>query len=345
MENLNKFIQGIKEITGIQPAVFNVQGRCLFGDWANDVKIPAELSKTVVDSQNQITFFRFSQNGESFIGALNGVGERQKNLATFIAEFAEMSIKKQVYNKEEFILGLLEGEFPQSEVERHLEKFKIHKKPCYALLVKAEGVAVAIIYEFLLSLSESNGDLALQIDKEECVVIKFIEEDKNLFVSPKDYAGFLSRSIYEETGKDAKIFFGGIVKAIEEISKSLSQAREISSLGGRLNDKNAVNGLEDFFLIKLLQELPREKAKEYFEKTRTDGTDAFFSNAELLQTAEAFLENDLNICKTSEKLYLHRNTLTYRLDKIQRQTGLDIRKFSDAVTLRVLILINRTVRL
>ena len=53
-------------------------------------------------------------------------------------------------------------------------------------------------------------------------------------------------------------------------------------------------------------------------------------------TAEAFLECDLNISETSRKLYMHRNTLMYRLDKIERVTGLNIRKFSDAVTFRVL---------
>ena len=56
----------------------------------------------------------------------------------------------------------------------------------------------------------------------------------------------------------------------------------------------------------------------------------------MIQTAEVFLENNLNVSETSRKLFLHRNTLTYRLDKIERQTGLDIRKFSDAVTFRLI---------
>ena len=55
-----------------------------------------------------------------------------------------------------------------------------------------------------------------------------------------------------------------------------------------------------------------------------------------IPTAEVFLENNLNVSETSRKLFLHRNTLTYRLDKIERQTGLDIRKFSDAVTFRLI---------
>ncbi|MDE5897076.1 MAG: helix-turn-helix domain-containing protein, partial [Clostridia bacterium] len=63
--------------------------------------------------------------------------------------------------------------------------------------------------------------------------------------------------------------------------------------------------------------------------------------AEMSGTAEAFLECSLNLSETSRNLFLHRNTLTYRLDKIERVTGLNIRKFSDAVTFRVITILYR----
>ena len=63
-----------------------------------------------------------------------------------------------------------------------------------------------------------------------------------------------------------------------------------------------------------------------------------------INTAEEFLENSLNVSETSRKLYLHRNTLTYRLDKIERATGLNIRKFSDAVTFRLITILSKLVR-
>ena len=62
---------------------------------------------------------------------------------------------------------------------------------------------------------------------------------------------------------------------------------------------------------------------------------SIFSDADMLGTAEKFLENNLNVSETARKLYMHRNTLTYRLDKIERATGLDIRNFSDAITFRL----------
>ena len=69
-----------------------------------------------------------------------------------------------------------------------------------------------------------------------------------------------------------------------------------------------------------------------------------FDDEEMVNTAEEFLENSLNVSETSRKLYLHRNTLTYRLDKIEKATGLNIRKFSDAVTFRLITILSKLVR-
>ena len=69
-----------------------------------------------------------------------------------------------------------------------------------------------------------------------------------------------------------------------------------------------------------------------------------FSDSEMTDTAEEFLENSLNVSETSRKLYLHRNTLTYRLDKIEKSTGLNIRRFSDAVIFRLITILSKLVR-
>ncbi len=71
-------------------------------------------------------------------------------------------------------------------------------------------------------------------------------------------------------------------------------------------------------------------------------TKKFLLDEELTQTAQAFFDNDLNLMQTSKQLILHRNTLIYRIEKIKKLLGLDIRKFSDAVTLHVLMVIKRT---
>jgi len=69
-----------------------------------------------------------------------------------------------------------------------------------------------------------------------------------------------------------------------------------------------------------------------------------FNDAEMVDTADEFLESSLNVSETARKLYLHRNTLIYRLDKIEKETGLNIRRFSDAITFRLISLLSKLVR-
>ena len=94
-------------------------------------------------------------------------------------------------------------------------------------------------------------------------------------------------------------------------------------------------------LIKLLSELPREKLTRYRAMLLDKGFEDVLKDEELMSTAEMFMKNSLNVSETSRMMYMHRNTLMYRLDKIERATGLNIRNFSDAFTFRMLTLIQK----
>ena len=120
------------------------------------------------------------------------------------------------------------------------------------------------------------------------------------------------------------------------INRAFYGIRLLSTKDGRF-----VNGVYGFMnmLIKMIEDLPKYKLNEYLETLLDSGAREIFLDDEMINTAEEFLENSLNVSETSRKLYLHRNTLMYRLDKIERETGLNIRKFSDAVTFRLVTIL------
>jgi carbohydrate diacid regulator len=89
-------------------------------------------------------------------------------------------------------------------------------------------------------------------------------------------------------------------------------------------------------LVKMLEGIPETKLNEYLAELMDESTEEIFEDEEMLGTAEEFLQSSLNVSETSRNLYMHRNTLLYRLDKIEKATGLNIRLFSDAVCFRVL---------
>ena len=87
---------------------------------------------------------------------------------------------------------------------------------------------------------------------------------------------------------------------------------------------------------RFLADLEPEKAEHYYSLLFNPSTVRLFSE-EMLETIDMFFRKDLNLSDTSRQLYIHRNTLVYRLDKVQRQVGLDLRKFEDAMTFKMLL--------
>ena len=110
-----------------------------------------------------------------------------------------------------------------------------------------------------------------------------------------------------------------------------------------VNLRGHVHSFKEFSLIRMLEDLPKYKLNEYLTLLMDPKAREIFEDKEMVLTAEEFLENSLNISETSRELYLHRNTLTYRLDKIEKATGLDLRKFSDALTFRIIIILMKLV--
>ncbi len=104
------------------------------------------------------------------------------------------------------------------------------------------------------------------------------------------------------------------------------------------SDKIAIHST---LLGKLLQNLDEQSLGSVSNMLADDNTQKFFADSELLATVEAFFKNNLNITKAAKAASLHRNTFIYRLEKIEKMIGLDIRNFEDALTLEILIILKK----
>ena len=90
--------------------------------------------------------------------------------------------------------------------------------------------------------------------------------------------------------------------------------------------------------------MPKNKLNSYLNLLLDGKSGEVLSDEEILSTAQTFLDNNLNVSETSRKMFLHRNTLNYRLEKIEKTTGLDIRNFSDAMTFRLITILSKLIR-
>lgn len=111
-------------------------------------------------------------------------------------------------------------------------------------------------------------------------------------------------------------------------------------IGGIFDNEKAVINYNKLGIGRLIFQLPTTLCKLFLNEVFKDGS--FESlDSETMYTIQKFFENNLNVSETSRQLYIHRNTLVYRLDKIQKSTGLDLRMFDDAIIFKVAMLVKK----
>ena len=141
-----------------------------------------------------------------------------------------------------------------------------------------------------------------------------------------------------EGEENIRIAYGTIVNDIKEVSKSYKEAKLALDVGKIFFDEKEVIAYSALGIGRLIYQLPIPLCKmfirEIFEGKSPDEFDE-----ETLTTINKFFENSLNVSETSRQLYIHRNTLVYRLDKLQKSTGLDLRVFEDAITFKIALMV------
>jgi carbohydrate diacid regulator len=152
------------------------------------------------------------------------------------------------------------------------------------------------------------------------------------------------QSLKEELGLNAQAGVGQTVRELKDIGISYEGAENTLRYADVFELQGSVHSYREFLLVKLLEDIPESKLAEYFSAMSESSFKEIFEDEEMLNTAETFLQCSLNVSETSRNLYMHRNTLLYRLDKIEKATGLNIRSFSDAVSFRVLTILNRLLK-
>jgi len=183
-----------------------------------------------------------------------------------------------------------------------------------------------------------NKDFVIVLDDENTVLIKELKPDfeqKEISKIAKIIIDTLSSELVK-----AKVGVGTVVDNIKDIGKSYKEAEMALLIGGIFDDDKQVNDYNKLGIGRLIYQLPTTSCTLFLNEVFKEGS--FESlDQETMFTIQKFFENNLNVSETSRQLYIHRNTLVYRLDKIQKITGLDLRMFDDAIIFKVAMLVKK----
>ena len=192
--------------------------------------------------------------------------------------------------------------------------------------------------ELLRSLfSSQNGDYITAVDEKNIILIKAVERD----ASPESL-DLIANTIVDMMNSEAmlkvRVSYGTVVQELREVSKSYKEATMAMDVGRIFYAEKNVIAYSTLGIGRLIYQLPVNLCRIFIEEI-FGGNQVYDLDEETLTTINKFFENNLNVSETSRQLFIHRNTLVYRIEKLQKATGLDIRTFEDAMTFKIAMMV------
>ena len=345
---LQNTIEGLKGISRIDFCVLDTEGKALattFEDTWNYESAVLSFVESPADSQviQGCQFFKiFDEQQLEYVLLAGGESEDVYMLGK-IAAFQVQSLLvayKERFDKDNFIKNLLLDNLLLVDIYNRAKKLHIDteaKRVIFIIETSHEKDSVALDNVRNL-LGGKSRDFVTAVDEKNIIVVKELADkdgSRELEKMAKE-----RREILRAESEDDKIHiaYGTVVNDIKEVSKSYKEAKLALDVGKIFFDEKDIVAYSTLGIGRLIYQLPiplcKMFIKEIFEGKSPDEFDE-----ETLTTINKFFENSLNVSETSRQLYIHRNTLVYRLDKLQKSTGLDLRVFEDAITFKIALMV------
>ena len=231
----------------------------------------------------------------------------------------------------------LRGELSGSELEAlsHEHQLPSDLERCVLVfhIVQTDNERAYELLKDITPLQEK--DVLIDMDRHTVVLIKDISEESDMDELAQ-FAQALQETLMGETAHQMTIGIGRMRHTMDELRESYMEARRAIEVGRNFKPDDSIYAYSRLILERFLMELPQDISAYYHSLLFNRKNQRLF-NEEMLYTIDMFFKKDLNLSDTARQLYIHRNTLVYRLDKVQKQIGLDLRSFEDAVTFKILM--------
>lgn len=247
--------------------------------------------------------------------------------------------QQKKYTKESFLFSFFKGQIADKDLPLLLKQFHIKEDTSWVLYfitspLKIEEEDFYIIHQ----LTNLKTDIVIKYSSNEILIlqeVKQLPEDEQLYATAASYLSALE----SELMKTFHISYTHGVSNFSSLQSAWHQVSLAMSIGNTFFAQEAIYNYHNLGLGKLLFHVPEEECLSYIHDS-IHFQEFQQLDQEMIQTIRTFLQHNLNIAETARALFLHRNTFLYRLDKIEKVTGLDIRKYQDAVTCQIILMLS-----
>lgn len=344
---LQNTIEGLKAITRVELCVMDTEGREVVTTVAGMKaysQAAVEFTKSPADSQEIQGYQYFKVYDEQqleYVLVACGAGEDVYMVGKLVAFQIQglLVAYKERFDKDNFIKNLLLDNLLLIDIYSRSKKLHIQTEVRrVVIIIETDNNRDNNILESVRTYPAiSSKDFVTAVDEKNVIVVKDLTEGHDARDIEKISAG-IKDFLRGEGLKGIHIAYGTVVKEIKEVSRSYKEAKMALDVGKIFFGERDIIAYSELGIGRLIYQLPIPLCK-MFIKEIFDGKSPDDFDEETLATINKFFENSLNVSETSRQLFIHRNTLVYRLDKLQKTTGLDLRVFEDAITFRIALMV------
>lgn len=346
----NQIIQNcifeLRSITKVEMAVYDPEGTELIRTEnapTTEKEFVVSFLDSLADSQviNGKHFFKvYDQNEPIYVLVAAGSGE---DVYTFgriaVSQLQTLAVAyKERFDRNSFFQNLILDNLLLIDIYNRAKKLHIEdqeKRVVYLIDIKKDQDNLA--KEVLRSIfTENSGDFVTAVEEGSLVLIKSLANDDE--DSLEDIAKSIVDTLNTEAMLNVKVSYGTVAGELRGVSKSYKEAAMALEVGKIFYEEETYVGYNKLGIGRLIYQLPDNLCKIFMDEIFAG--DIFEElDDEMLFTIQKFFENSLNVSETSRQLYIHRNTLVYRIEKLEKLTGLDIRNFDDALTFKIALMV------
>lgn len=339
-------IEDLHQITKVDFCVYDMEGIKVASTFEPDVEesIIEAFAESAAESQVIGSFHllkAFDGHDVAYVVVAKGASDDVYMIGKIAVSQIQALIVayKERFDRNNFFQNLMLDNLLLVDIYNRAKKLRIEvTAPRVVFIIENKSDRDNSALEILKSMySEQSGDYLTAVDEKNIILIKKVEEND----TNEDFVN-IAKSVVDLMNTEAmmsvRVSFGTRVEELKDVSKSYKEAKLALDVGGIFYVEKDVISYATLGIGRLIYQLPENLCKifidEIFSNTKPENIDE-----EILSTVAKFFENNLNVSETSRQLFVHRNTLVYRIEKLEKETGLDVRTFEDALTFKIALMV------
>ena len=336
----------IREISHIELALYTEKGKQVAATFEPEGDMETAVASFAVSmAESQMLagchFFKVIVEGEVEYILLTKSGTED---AYMIGRLAVCQIRNMVaahmeqFDRNNFMQNILLGNMLVVDMYNKAQKLHIEQSERVVFVIDVERKKDSTIMEMVKNLFVTKAkDFVTEVDEQSIILVKDtrdMKDESNL----ENLAEMIVDNLHEEAMVRVRVGYGNRVRNLQDIAKSYQEAKMALEVGRIFYADKEIISYSKLGIGRLIYQLPMSLCEMFIQEVFGGGIPDIF-NEETLTTIQKFFENNLNISETARQLYVHRNTLVYRLERLEKIIGLDIRKFDDAMTFKIAMMV------